>query len=229
MGQTKRLRKTYQTPFHPWQRERILEEKDIVREYGLKNKKEVWRYASRLRSARNQVKKIIANIRSEQSAKEREQLLTKLLKYGIISKDSKLEDILDLKVKDYLERRLQTVVLRKGLARSVKQARQFITHGHILINGKKVTAPSFFVSKDDESKLTFNPTSSVSKADHPERTIKEKLEKEKKEKIIKKEEPKVEAPTKKKEEPKIKEVPKVEETPVVAEETPKVEEVAENG
>ncbi len=186
MGQTKRLRKKYQTPIHPWQRERILEEKDVLREYGLKNKKEVWKYSSRLRSARNQVKKIIANIRSEQSAKEREQLLTKLLKYGVISKDSKLEDILDLKIKDFLERRLQTIVLRKSLARSVKQARQFITHGHILIDGKKVTAPSFFVSKNNESKITFNPISSVSKIDHPERTVKEKLEKEKKEKILKK-------------------------------------------
>ena len=151
MGQTKRIRKKYQTPFHPWQRERIIEEKEILREYGLKNKKEIWKYASKLRSARNQVKKIVANVRSEQSAKEREQLMNKLLRYNIISKDSKIEDILDLKVKDFLERRLQTIVFRNGFARSTNQARQFITHGHISVDGKKVTAPSFLVSKNEES------------------------------------------------------------------------------
>jgi small subunit ribosomal protein S4 len=210
MGQTKRIRKKYQTPSHPWQRERILEEKDILREYGLGNKKEVWKSTSKLRSARNQVKKIIANIRSEQALKEKEQLMEKMLKYGIITKDSKMEDILDLKVKDFLERRLQTLVLRKGLARSTKQARQFITHGHIIVDGKKVTAPSFFVSKYHESKIIFNPSSSVSKSDHPERTVKEKLEKEKKEKILKK-------PVKEK----LKETPKIEEK---SKETPKIEE-----
>jgi len=184
MGQTKRIRKKYQTPTHPWQRERIIEEKSISREYGLKNKKEIWKSTSKLRSARSQVKWIIANIRSEQSAKEREQLINKLLKYGIITKDSKLEDILDLKAKDFLERRLQTIVFRKGLARSAKQARQFIIHGHIMVSGKKITAPSYLLSKEEESKIEFVPTSSISKIDHPERTVKEKREKEKKEKII---------------------------------------------
>jgi len=216
MGQTKKIRKKYSTPIHPWQRERIIEEKDILREYGLKNKKEIWKYSARLRSARDQVKKIVANIRLEQSAKEREQLMQKLLKYGIISKDSKVEDILDLKTKYFLERRLQTVVFRKGLARSTKQSRQFITHGHILVNGKKITAPSYFLSKDEEAKLEFRATSNLSKIDHPERTIKEKIEKEKKEKIIKEEK----APEAKVE-PKAKKVPKVEETPA---EEPKKEE-----
>jgi len=208
MGQTKKIRKKYSTPIHPWQRERIIEEKDILREYGLKNKKEIWKYSARLRSARDQVKKIVANIRLEQSAKEREQLMQKLLKYGIISKDSKVEDILDLKTKYFLERRLQTVVFRKGLARSTKQSRQFITHGHILVNGKKITAPSYFLSKDEEAKLEFRATSNLSKIDHPERTIKEKREKDKKEKIIKEEK----APEAKAE-PKAKKAPKAEEKP----------------
>jgi small subunit ribosomal protein S4 len=208
MGQTKKIRKKYSTPTHPWQRERILEEKGIRKEYGLKNKKEIWKYSAKLRSARGQVKKIVANIRLEQSAKEREQLMHKLLKYGIISKDSKVEDILDLKPKDFLERRLQTVVFRKGLARSAKQSRQFITHGHILVNGKKITAPSYFLSKDEEAKLEFRATSNLSKIDHPERTVKEKIEKEKKEKIIKEEKaPEAKAEAKTKEAPKVEEKP----------------------
>jgi len=228
MGQTKRIRKKYSTPSHPWQRERIIEEKGITREYGLKNKKEIWKYSSKLRSARNQVKRIIANIRSEQSAKERKELLDKLQKYAIIPKDSKIEDILDLKVKDFLERRLQTVVVRKGFARSIKQARQFITHGHILITGKKVTAPSYMVSSEEESKLEFRPTSTLSKTDHPERTVKEKKEKESKEKIIEEEKPKKEKKVKV-EKVETKEEPKVKEEKVETKEEPKVEKVKQDG
>jgi|TARA_Y100000310_G_scaffold344273_1_gene456136 small subunit ribosomal protein S4 len=206
MGQTKRIRKKYTTPSHPWQKDRILEEKELTREYGLKNKKEIWKYSTKLSSARNQVKKIIANVRSEQAQKEKQELFDKLLRYSIISKDSSLDDILDLKIKDFLERRLQTIVFKKGLARSINQARQFITHGHILIEGQKITAPSYLISKDEEKKIQFLTTSTLSKEDHPERTIKEKREKEKKEKIIKKEEPKKEV----KEEPKKEETPKKE-------------------
>ncbi len=185
MGQIKRIRKKYQTPSHPWQKDRILEEKELTREYGLKNKKEIWKYSAKLKSARNQVKKIIANTRLEQSKKEKEQLINKLLKYDIISKNSDLDDILDLKVKDFLERRLQTIIFKKGLARSINQSRQFITHGHILIEGQKITSPSYMVSKNEEKKVEFIQTSALAKADHPERTIKEILDKARKEKIIK--------------------------------------------
>jgi len=210
MGQTKRIRKTYQTPSHPWQRDRIIEEKEILREYGLKNKKEIWKYVSKLRASRDQVKKIIANIKSEQSAIERKQLIDKLVKFGAIPKDSKVEDILDLKTKDFLERRLQTIVFRKGLSRSIKQARQFIIHGHILVDGKKITVPSYFVPQKEESKITFNSTSPISKIDHPERIDLKKLEKEKKEKILKPEEKKKED-TEKLEEPE-KEIKQMEKT-----------------
>lgn len=44
-----------------------------------------------------------------------------------------------------LERRLDNVVFRSGLAQSRDQARQLVNHGHILVNGKKTTIPSFGV------------------------------------------------------------------------------------
>jgi len=49
-----------------------------------------------------------------------------------------------------LETRLDNVVYRAGLARSRQAARQFVTHGHILVNGQKVDIPSFQVSAGDE-------------------------------------------------------------------------------
>jgi len=48
-----------------------------------------------------------------------------------------------------LERRLDNVVFRSNFAASRNQARQFVRHGHVLVNGKKVTIPSFMVRKDD--------------------------------------------------------------------------------
>ena len=48
-----------------------------------------------------------------------------------------------------LERRLDNVVYRMGIAESKPQARQFVLHGHITVNGKKVDIPSFRVNAGD--------------------------------------------------------------------------------
>jgi small subunit ribosomal protein S4 len=48
-----------------------------------------------------------------------------------------------------LETRLDNVVYRAGLARTRRQARQLVSHGHFIVNGKKVNVPSFHVSKFD--------------------------------------------------------------------------------
>jgi len=50
----------------------------------------------------------------------------------------------------FLERRLDNIVYRLGFGASGKQARQFVRHGHVLVNGRKVNIPSYLVSKDDE-------------------------------------------------------------------------------
>ena len=48
-----------------------------------------------------------------------------------------------------LELRIDNVVFRAGFAASRNQARQFVRHGHVLVNGKRVTIPSYQVKKDD--------------------------------------------------------------------------------
>ena len=48
-----------------------------------------------------------------------------------------------------MERRLDNIVYRLNFAGSRKQARQLITHGHFMVNGKKVDIPSFLVKKGD--------------------------------------------------------------------------------
>lgn len=103
----------------------------------------------------------------EQREKMEKQLLNRLNRLGILPETAVLDDVLDLALEDILERRLQTMVFSKGLAKSIHQARQLITHGHIAVSGRRVPSPSYIVLRDDEAKLNYAPTSNVSKSDHP--------------------------------------------------------------
>lgn len=176
MGDPNKQRKKYSTPSHPWQKERIDEEKLLTREYGLKNKKEIWRMSSLLRNFFLQAKKLTA-VKTEQSKKETIQLLNRLKSLGLLSEAATLTDILELTLKDIMERRLQSLVFRKGLAKSMKQARQFITHAHIIVNGRKITSPGALVLKEHEGSISFANSSSFIDEMHPERQQKEKLPK----------------------------------------------------
>jgi small subunit ribosomal protein S4 len=190
MGSPKRQRKKYSTPLHPWRKLKIEQDKEITNEYGLKNKKEIWRAESLLRKFKAHSKHLIAE-QTEQAEKEKKQLIEKLTKLNLIHPNAPIEDILGLDLKDLLNRRLQTMVYNKNLARSIKQARQFILHKHILVDGKKVNVPSYLVSKDEEDKISFDPESSLHNIEHPERVKKkekpkeEKKEEEKEEKKVK--------------------------------------------
>lgn len=168
MGDPRKLRKKYYTPSHPWQGARILEENEIVKAYGLKNKKEVWRARSVLKNATLQAKKLSVG-GNEQSKKESGQLLTKLVRLGLLKSGAGLGDVLGIKFEDVLNRRLQTLVYKSGLARTAKQARQFIVHGHVKVSDKKITSPSYIVRVSEEPMISFSQGSSLSKADHPER------------------------------------------------------------
>jgi small subunit ribosomal protein S4 len=170
MGNTRKFRRKYSGPAHMWQKDRILLEKDYTKEYGFKNKKEIWKMTSLLNKFQALAKEYIYS-RTRQAEKESKQLLTRLKSIGLLNEASMLNDVLTLTGKDLFERRLQTIVFRMGLARSVKQSRQLISHGHIKVNGTKVSSPSYIVKKAEEDKITFAENSSFSDAAHPERTV----------------------------------------------------------
>lgn len=170
MGDPRKIRRKYSGPAHPWQKKRIEEEKKILKDYGLKNKTEIWKTSSKLKSFSSQAKKLIAT-RGEQAEKEKKQLLGKLQRLGLIKQDAKLDDVLSLTLKNLLERRLQTLLVRRHLAKSMKQARQFITHEHVAVNDKKITAPSYLVLVNEEPTMTFVQSSSLSNSEHPERKV----------------------------------------------------------
>jgi small subunit ribosomal protein S4 len=173
MGYPGKKRKSYDTPKHPWQAARMAVEVELIKKYGLRNKKEVWRVQSMLRRFRGDARRLLAeSAESELTGHlktESEQILAKLIRYGILKQDSNVDDILALQTDSILERRLQTQVYRLGLARTARQARQFITHGHIAINGKKATVPSMFISKEEEMAIDYYGESPLVKESHPER------------------------------------------------------------
>ena len=168
MGDPKKPKKKYIGPSHPWQKARIELERDLMKNYGIKNKKELWKMDSIRKNAAIHAKKLIADI-SDQGRKEREALVERLARMGLIEHGAEIDDILSISLKDILERRLQTMVFKKELAHSIKQARQFIVHGHITVNGKKITSPSYIVLKSEEDSISYSTDSQLSDENHPER------------------------------------------------------------
>ena len=141
MGQPRKSRKKYNTPPHPWNAERIKNENKLMTKYGLKNKKEIWKADTLVRRYSREARYLLG-FDMDQMQDEKLELLT---------------------VEDILRRRLQTIVYKKGLARTPKEARMFVVHGHITLNGKKINSPSYVVLKGQEDEIGFYPSSPVAK------------------------------------------------------------------
>jgi small subunit ribosomal protein S4 len=155
MGDPKFARKKYGTPKKPWDKKLLETEKALRQTYGLRNKREIRSMDAIVRGKRRNAKSVLAIPLEKRAAKEKE-LLDSLVRMGVMRGKPALQDVLSLSLESFLERRLQTIVWRKNLANSVKQARQFITHGHISVNGTKVTVPSYFVTKDEEVTIAYH-------------------------------------------------------------------------
>jgi small subunit ribosomal protein S4 len=162
MGHPRNSRKKYNTPPHPWNAERIKEENKLMVKYGLKNKKEIWKADTLIRRYSREARSLLG-FSSDQVEEERLELLGHLARIGVLPENAALEDILNLTVEDILRRRLQTFVHRNGLARTPKEARMFVVHGHIAMNGKKVNSPSYVVLKGEEDQIGFYGSSPVAK------------------------------------------------------------------
>ena len=172
MGDPKFSRRSYDTPSHPWQGERIKAEVVLVNQFGLKNKTEVWKAQSVLRNFRKQARELQALLRTgdAQAKRESDALIAKCGRMGVLPLEgATLNDILVLKEEDILGRRLQTLVFEKGMASTVKQARQMITHGHIFMNGHRVTVPGYIVLRNEESSIEYAPASPFTDDMHPMR------------------------------------------------------------
>ena len=175
MGDPKKQRRKYETPRFPWRTDTLQKELNLIGQYGLRNKRELWRHETALSKFRETARSLLG-MPTEQRAKLEKQLLNRLNRLGILPETAALDDVLDLSIEDILERRLQTIVFRKGMAKSIQQARQMITHRHIAIGEQRVPSPSYMVLRDEEAKLTYAPTSALSNPNHPTRQLTQKAE-----------------------------------------------------
>ena len=147
----KRQRKLYIRPKRPYDSQRIKYEKELLKKYGLRRKREIWRSEYILKEFRRVAMEIVANY----DKKKEDMLLGKLKSLGVLSADATVDDVLALDIEDILNRRLQTIVFKKGLANTIKQARQFVVHGHIAIEGRRIKWPSALVGIEEENKIGF--------------------------------------------------------------------------
>lgn len=168
MGDPKKLKKQYFTPAHPWNKTAIEEERILMQDYGLQKKKEIYIHSSFLKKYKDIAKRLIAD-KTVQGEGEKAQMMAKLQRLNLLGVGARLDDVLSLQLPNILDRRLQSMVDKKGLARSMKQARQFITHRHIRIGDKEITSPGYLVSSEEESVLNFKVDSPLADEAHPQR------------------------------------------------------------
>ncbi len=163
MGDPKKPRKKWEPPSHPWVKEVLLEEMRLLGEYGLRNKRELWIAKSLLRSFRARARRLLA-LPQEQREQLARPLISRLYHLGLLpSEDATLDDVLRLTVRDVLERRLQTIVYRKGLASTIYHSRQLIVHGHIAIGGRRVRSPGRLVTREEEAQVDYYPFSPLAR------------------------------------------------------------------
>jgi small subunit ribosomal protein S4 len=157
----KRKHKIYSRPKRPFDKPRIEEEAGIIEEFGLKNKREIWKADAKIKSIREKAKKLISSKPEEQQV-----LFNKLNKMGL--KVTSISSVLSLDKRDYMKRRLQTIVVEKKLASTPKQARQFIIHKKVFVDGAAVDSPSYVVPVELENKITLKEKKIVKKKEKAE-------------------------------------------------------------
>ena len=165
MGDPKRIRKKYKTPRQPFDKNRIHEELLLIGKYGLRNMKDVWKHSTVLGNFRSNARHLLSLEDEDRKVGELE-LLGRLQRMGLLSKNATLDDVLSLQIQDLLERRLQTIIYKKGLACTPYHARQMIVHKHIMVGDNIVNSPSYLVSPQEEKAIQFSQNSPFVKDSH---------------------------------------------------------------
>ncbi|MDQ3873830.1 MAG: 30S ribosomal protein S4 [Thermoproteota archaeon] len=152
MGDPRKAKKTFRRPRMIWTTDQLNAELYVMGSYGLRNKRELWKAQTEVARIRNQARALLA-LSAELRAEKERRLLNFLNRIGLAREDATLDDILNLKVEDLLERRLQTIVMKKAGTTSPYRARQIVSHGHVSIGNRKVNIPSYIVKADEERQI----------------------------------------------------------------------------
>lgn len=145
----RKSKKKYKRPKAIWNKAMIERDRELKKAFGLSKKHEIWKAETLLRKFRRLARRLAA---TKDKRTERE-LIEKLARLGILSHGAGLDDVLGLTVENILDRRLQTIVFKRGFAKTPKEARQLIVHGHVKIGDRKASYPSYLVPKSEEDKI----------------------------------------------------------------------------
>jgi small subunit ribosomal protein S4 len=155
MGDPKKSRKIFRRPRQIWTTEQLSSELFLIGSYGLRSKTELWKSQTKVADIRNQARELLALTVEVRQAKEIK-LLNYLHKFGLVKESSTLDDVLNLKLEDLLERRLQTIIMKKGISKSPQQSRQLVVHGHVSIGDRIINIPGYMVKKEEESQIVLH-------------------------------------------------------------------------
>ena len=167
MGDPRRQKKKYVVPKRPFDTDRFEQELDFIGRFGLRNKRELWRHSTDLSNYRRQARNLLALPPSERQRTEKE-LVGKLVRFGVLEQPV-LDQVLDLTLENVLERRLQTIVFRKGMAASMHHARQLVAHGHIALDNARVTTPARLMTVGEADRIAYTGKSGLNDQSHPAR------------------------------------------------------------
>ncbi|MFL6331509.1 MAG: 30S ribosomal protein S4 [Nitrososphaeraceae archaeon] len=163
MGDPRKPKKLFRRPRRIWTTDQLNAELYIVGSYGLRNKRELWRAQSEVARFRNQARALLA-LPAEVRQQKETQLLSFLNRLGLVNQSATLDDVLNLKIEDLLERRLQTIVMKKGETKSAQQARQMVAHGHVSLGNRIVNIPGYLVKREEEQQILLHLSLSPSPA-----------------------------------------------------------------
>jgi small subunit ribosomal protein S4 len=155
MGDPRKTRKLFRRPRMIWTTDQLNAELYVMGSYGLRNKRELWKAQTEVARIRNQARALLA-LSSEARSEKEKRLLSFLNRLGLVKEGATLDDILNLKVEDLLERRLQTIIMKKSGTKSPYQARQIVSHGHVSIGNRKVNIPGYLVRTDEEPQILLH-------------------------------------------------------------------------
>ena len=158
MGDIKNFRRNWKKPKRPLNFDLKMDELKILGTFGLKTKRELWKTRTELSRVRNQARSLLA-LRQEVREQKEPILMNSLSKVGYVESNATLDDVLNLEINDLLARRLQTIVQKKFYFKTPYQARQAVSHGHVLIGDQIVNIPSYLVNVDEEDKVKLTSES----------------------------------------------------------------------
>jgi small subunit ribosomal protein S4 len=155
VGDPRKSKKTFHRPRRIWTTDQLSAELYIIGSYGLRNKRELWKAQTEVARFRNQARALLA-LTTEVRHEKETRLLNFLNRLGLVNESATLDDILNLKIEDLLERRLQTIVMKKGGTKSPHQARQIVVHGHVSLGNRIVNLPGYLVKREEEPQILLH-------------------------------------------------------------------------